>query len=65
MNNVKELRDALIETFIHVKSGEKGINEAKALGNIAGKIMQTAKTQLDYNKYCQSGKEIKFLDSDE
>ena len=65
MKNVKDLRDELIVMFDQLKKGEIGLNEAKASSNVAGKIMATAKTQLEYNKYAQSKNVIKFLNSNE
>jgi len=62
--NVKELRDDLIKTYQQLRNGSIGLNEAKQLSNVAGKIMGTAKTQLEYNKYAQSKEKIEFLTSD-
>lgn len=65
MENVKTMRNDLIETYRKLKDGEIGLNEAKQLANVAGKVFASAKLQLEYNKYAQSKKAIKFLDSDE
>jgi len=65
MKNVKTLRDDLLDTFDKLKAGDIGIAEAKELANVAGKVFSSAKLQLEYNKYAQSKKTIKFLDSDE
>lgn len=65
MENIKTMRDELIKTFEQLKDGAIGITEAKQLANVAGKVFSSAKLQLEYNKYAQSKKEIKFLDSDE
>jgi len=65
MDNIKVLRDELISTFTKLKAGKIGLNEAKELANVSGKIISSAKLQMEYNKYAQSKKAIKFLDSDE
>ena len=65
MENVKDLRDDLMKAYKQLRDGSIGLNEAKALSNVAGKIMATAKTQLEYNKYAQSKAPITFLTSEE
>lgn len=63
--NVKGLRDELLNTFNKLRGGSIGIQEAKELANVSGKVLSSAKLQLEYNKYTQSQNSIKFLDSDE
>ncbi len=63
--NIKHLRDELLDVFSKLTLGKMGLNQAKETANVAGKIINTAKVQLEYNKYTQSKKEIKFLNSDE
>lgn len=66
MKNVKELRDDLIKAYEQLRSGKIGITEAKGLANMAGKIMSTAKVQMEFNKMTgKNQKNIKFLESDE
>ena len=66
MKNVKELRDDLVGLYGDLKSGKIGISEAKGRANVAGKIMSTAKTQMEYNKMTGNNKnKIKFLESPE
>ena len=65
MKNVKDLRDELIQTFEQLRSGKVGISEAKELANVSGKILSSAKLQLEYNKYAQSKNRIKFLESED
>ncbi len=60
--NVKDLRDSLIQSFQDLKTGKLKTKEAKELTNLAGKIILSAKTELDYNKYTKNGREIEFLD---
>lgn len=65
MKNIKELRDILINTLDKLQNGEVNIQEAKQTANLAGKIINTAKVQLEYNIYTQSNKRVAFLESDE
>jgi hypothetical protein len=63
--NVRNLRDSLIESFEELKSGKLKPKEAKELTNMAGKIILSAKTELDYNKYMKQDRKIDFLDVEE
>jgi len=60
--NIKDLRDSLIGSFEDLKSGKLKTKEAKELTNLAGKIILSAKTELDYNKFMKAEKKIDFLD---
>ena len=64
--NIKDLRDDLISVFEKLKKGEIGQQEAKELANVSGKILSSAKTQMEYNKMTGgNNKPIQFLESDE
>lgn len=63
--NVTQLRDDLLKIYNELREGKIGISEAKELSNVSGKIISTAKTQMEYNKMCGRDKPIKFLESDE
>lgn len=66
MDNVKTLRDDLIKAYKQLRDGSIGISEAKGLANMAGKIISTAKVQMEFNKMTGKNKKgIKFLESDE
>ncbi len=60
--NVTELRNQLVEIFDKLRAKEIGVSEAKEMANVSGKIISTAKTQLEYNRYCGSKNAIKFLE---
>jgi len=60
--NVTELREQLVDVFNKLRAKEIGVSEAKELANVAGKIVSSAKTQLEYNRYCGSKNSIKFLE---
>ena len=59
--NVTKLRQELIVVFEQLRNKEIGIQEAKELSNAVGKIISTAKAQLEYNKYCGSKEPIDFM----
>lgn len=63
--NVVGLREDLIKVYENLRSGNLGTNEAKQAANVAGKILSTAKAQMEYNKMVQSKKKIKFLESEQ
>ena len=63
--NVLELRNDLIDVYSQMRSGSMGLDEAKQAANVAGKILGTAKVQMEYNKMCQTKKKINFLDVEE
>ena len=61
--NVTELRDDLIEVYQDLKDGKIGIQEAKEQANVSGKIISSAKVQMEYNKMTGNNKNsIAFLD---
>jgi len=63
--NIKDLRDSLVESFGELKQGKLKSKDAKELTNLAGKIIMSAKTELDYNKYMKNERVIDFFESDD
>jgi|TARA_R110000751_G_scaffold16055_4_gene51286 hypothetical protein len=64
MKNVNELRDELGETFDGLVSGSVHPKVAKEIANVAGKMINSAKVQLDYHALRQEKKtKITFLHS--
>jgi len=63
IKNVVELRDDLLTVYTGLRSGKIGTNEAKQSANIAGKVMSTAKAQMEYNKMVQSKERIPFMET--
>jgi hypothetical protein len=59
--NITKLRNELIDIFEKLRNEEIGIQQAKEMSNSAGKIISTAKAQLEYNKYCGSKDAIEFM----
>lgn len=62
LENVQELRNDITKVYQELRTNSIGLKEAKELFNGAGKIMNTAKLQLEYNAYIKSGKRIPFLE---
>lgn len=60
-SNVTNLRKDLITVYEELRAKKIGISEASEAANVAGKIISTAKVQLEYNKYCGSKEAIGFL----
>ena len=62
ITNVVELRNDLLDVYDQIRNGKIGIREAKENANVAGKIISTAKLQLEYNAYMKTSSKIDFLD---
>jgi hypothetical protein len=63
--NIKDLRDQLLQSFSDLQSGKLKTKDAKELTNMSGKIILSAKVELDYNKFMKLGRKIDFLDVEE
>ena len=62
MKNVSELRDQLSQVFADLRGGAIKHTDASELANIAGKMINSAKVQLDYYALTKQTKSIPFLD---
>lgn len=62
MKNVSELRDQLSQVFADLRGGSIKHTDASELANIAGKMINSAKVQLDYHAYTKQTTTIPFLD---
>ena len=62
--NVTELRENLISVYEQLRKKEIGVSEAKELANITGKVISSAKAQMEYNKMVGSKSAIKFMIGD-
>ncbi len=62
IKNVSDLRDDLINIYEELKEGKIGLRDAKERNNTAGKIMSSAKLELEYNVYTKSSARIPFLE---
>lgn len=64
MQNVNKLRDELVQVFHQLKAGEIKPGEAAELANLAGKMIQSAKVQVDYYALRKESPDITFLEDD-
>ena len=64
MNNCDELRKELSQTFAQLKAGEIKPSEAAELANIAGKMISSAKVQVEYYALRKETPVIPFLGGD-
>jgi hypothetical protein len=62
IENIEDLRNSMLDVYEKIRSAEIGVREAKEYANVAGKIIASAKLQLEYNAYMKTQAKIKFLD---
>lgn len=65
MKNAEELREELAKTFAQLKAGEIKTGEAAELANLAGKMIGSAKVQVEYYALRKEQPRIKWLESTE
>lgn len=65
IKNVVDLRVDLLDIYGKLRNGEIGIREAKETANVAGKVLSSAKLQLEYNTHTKSDAKIPFLEVNE
>lgn len=63
MKNATELRAALAQVFNDLKEGAIKPNEASELANLAGKMINSAKVQVEYHAMRGDVPHITFLHS--
>lgn len=63
MKNADELRAELAEVFAKLKSGQIKPSEAAELANLAGKMINSAKAQIEYYSLRKEAPSIGFLES--
>ena len=63
MKNVDELRTGLSEVFEKLRAGEIKPKEAAELANLAGKMINSAKVQVEYYALRKEQPYISFLTS--
>ena len=61
MQNIKELRESLADKYEKMKANEMEIKIGKELANTAGKVINTLKVELEYNKMVNNKAKIPFL----
>lgn len=62
MQNIKQLRESLVNNYSEMKEGKMGLKTGKELANTAGKIINSLKVELEYNSLMGNKKKIDFLD---
>lgn len=63
-NNITALRNELLTMFDDLRSGKMQPKRAVEVNNTAGKIINSAKVQLEYAKLTKTQPEIAFLKGD-
>lgn len=62
MKNADELRSELAEVFAKLKAGQIKPGEAAELANLAGKMINSAKAQVEYYALRKESPSIQFLE---
>jgi hypothetical protein len=64
MLNLQELRTELSEVFVRLKEGDLKAADAKEMNNAAGKIINSAKVELEYYALRDEKPNIPFISGD-
>lgn len=62
IKNVQDLTDSLVGNYEQLINGTLVPKTAKEISNMAGKIIGSAKVNLEYNKLMKLKRKIPFLD---
>lgn len=62
IKNIADLTSDLTMNYEKLVKGQLAEKRAKEISNMAGKLINSAKAQLDYNSYMKYKREIAFLD---
>jgi len=65
IKNIKQLRDSLLENYELAKSKKMPLDMANSLSNVAGKILHSAKLQMDYKSLTNNNDEIDFFNKED
>lgn len=65
MKNANQLREELSDIFAKLKAGEIKPIDASELANIAGKMISSAKAQVDYYALRNEAPTIGFLEENQ
>ena len=61
MKNAKDVRKELSQVFQDLKDGKIDVKEAAEFANLAGKIINSAKVQIEYLAVTKQTQKIDFL----
>ena len=62
MENIKDLRDEVLEIMTRLKDGRTSATKAKEMANLAGKAINSAKIQIEYEVMRGTKGKISFLE---
>ena len=62
MQNIKDLRNSLLDNYEKMKSKEMDLKDGKELANTAGKVLNSLKIELEYNTLIGNKNKIDFLE---
>lgn len=62
MQNITELRTSLADNYSKMKAGKMSLGVGKELANTAGKIINSLRTELEYNQMLNIKEKIPFLE---
>lgn len=65
MNNIKTLRNDLMQVFADLRSGEIEVKVAAEMNNTAGKVINTIRAELEYAELRKAPPCIEFLNTEE
>ena len=65
MKNCHELRVTLAAVTAQLRAGEITTKEAMEIANLAGKMVASAKVQVEYYARCETQPHIQFLEEPE
>lgn len=58
---ISDLRSSLFETIEQLQAGKIDIDRAKAISEVAGRIIDSAKVEVDYQRVTGQAAESRFL----
>ena len=59
--NITDLRDQLLDAFVLLKNDPKRVLQCKELANVAGKVINTVRVQIEYAELRKELPEIPFV----
>jgi len=65
IKNIEDVRNEMIETYDDLKCAKIGMQDAKVRATLTGRMISSAKVQMEYNKMTGNDKPIKFLKCDD
>ena len=62
IKNINDLRDRLEVLYVNLENGRTRAADAKELANVAGKMISSAKLQLEHKVFMKDKSPIQFLE---